>query len=90
MRVTMAMVVERVARRAKVSKHAAKVALDTILEMIQKEANAGHRVVFAGFGVFSLVDRAPRRGRHPVTGAPVEVPARRVLVFRPSRNASRT
>lgn len=85
MRVTIAMVVERIARRAKVSKRAARAALDTVLEIVQKETAAGHRVVFAGFGAFSVVDRAPRRGRHPVTGAPIEVPARRVLVFKSSR-----
>ncbi len=45
----------------------------------------GERVEWRGFGVFDVQDRAARTARNPATGDAVEIPARRVPVFRPAR-----
>lgn len=40
-----------------------------------------------GFGTFRRVTTAPRTGRNPKTGEAIEVPARSVLKFKPSKRA---
>ena len=44
----------------------------------------GEDVAISGFGVFEVVERSPRIGRNPRTREAVPIPARRVVVFRPS------
>jgi nucleoid DNA-binding protein len=43
------------------------------------------RIELRNFGVFEVKTRRPRRARNPRTGEPVEVPARRVVTFKPGR-----
>jgi len=44
------------------------------------------RIELRNFGVFEVKTRKPRRARNPRTGEPVEVPARRVVTFKPGRH----
>lgn len=53
-------------------------------EIAQRLADDG-RVELRGFGAFSTRERVSRRGRNPRTGEAVEVPAKRVPIFRPGR-----
>lgn len=66
----------------------AEEAVRAIFSIIREEAQAGKTVRIAGFGQFSMKDRAARTARNPQTGAPVEVPARRVLAFKPAKAAT--
>ena len=43
------------------------------------------RLELRNFGVFEVKQRRPRRARNPRTGQAVEVPAKRVVTFRPGR-----
>jgi DNA-binding protein HU-beta/integration host factor subunit beta len=43
------------------------------------------RIELRNFGVFEVKTRKPRRARNPRTGEPVDVPARRVVTFKPGR-----
>ena len=43
------------------------------------------RIELRNFGVFEVKTRRPRRARNPRTGEAVEVPARRVVTFKPGR-----
>jgi integration host factor subunit beta len=45
----------------------------------------GEKVELRGFGSFRTRERGPRRGRNPKTGAPVDVPAKRVPYFKPGK-----
>lgn len=56
----------------------------TMFELIGAELATGEKVSLAGFGSFEVRDRAARIGRNPQTGAPLEVPAHRSVVFRPA------
>jgi len=47
------------------------------------------RIEIRGFGVFWLHHRAPRTARNPKTGAKVEVPAKKVVHFKPSKEIAR-
>ena len=54
---------------------------DTIIDAIVKEG----RIELRNFGVFEVKERAPRKARNPRTGEPVQVPAKKVVVFKPGR-----
>src|SRR5262245_28799724 len=43
------------------------------------------RLELCNFGVFEVKQRRPRRARNPRTGQAVEVPAKRVVTFKPGR-----
>lgn len=64
---------------------AAENALDTILDEIAEALSQGHRVELRGFGSFFSKVRVARTGRNPRTGEPVEVPPKRHMHFRASR-----
>lgn len=76
--------VEKIAAEAGISKSAASQAFDALIEGIVDAVKSGERVGLIGFGTFSVVDRAARMGKNPQTGAPIEIPAKRVLKFKPS------
>lgn len=59
--------------------------IDLIFATIKRRLLEGERVHIVGFGTLEIVERQPRRGRNPATGASIDLPARRALVFRPSR-----
>ena len=46
---------------------------------------ADDKVEIRGFGSFRIRQRNARTGRNPKTGAKVEVPAKRVPYFKPSK-----
>jgi len=39
-------------------------------------------------GTFSVVERAPRKGRNPKTGEEIEIPAKKVVKFKASKRLS--
>ena len=59
--------------------------LDAIKEALQEQKNIEVR----GFGTFKIRHRKTRMARNPRTGSPVEVSARPVPVFKPSRSCAR-
>jgi integration host factor subunit beta len=54
---------------------------DGILEAL---VNQG-RLELRNFGVFEVKQRKPRQARNPRTGGAVQVPAKRVVTFKPGR-----
>ena len=54
---------------------------DSIIEAIQK----GEKIEIRGFGSFLTRQRRSRVGRTPKTGEKVEVPAKRIPFFKPSK-----
>jgi DNA-binding protein HU-beta/integration host factor subunit beta len=55
--------------------------LDGITETLCEEG----RLELRNFGVFEVQDRKPRTARNPRTGETVQVPAKRVVSFKPGR-----
>ena len=53
--------------------------LDCIIESL---AN-GNKVELRNFGIFKIKSRRGRKGRNPRTGTAVEVPPKKVVVFKP-------
>ena len=59
--------------------------VDGFLEEIRKALHRNDHVGIRRFGTFKVVDRKRRIARNPHTGEAVEVPRRKVPVFKPSR-----
>jgi nucleoid DNA-binding protein len=59
--------------------------VDLMLGIIKERLVEGDKVLISGFGCFRVVDRKDRRGVDPQTGAPIVIPGRRAVVFKPSK-----
>ena len=64
------------------TKIAAKKAIDASVRIAVRAFREGESLTMSGLGTFRVVQRTPRTGRNPRTGAQVKVPARKVLKFR--------
>jgi DNA-binding protein HU-beta len=79
--VTQTELIKDVAKRTNSTQKAAKEFLSALLDSVEAELVRGGSVAIPGFGTFRVARRAARKGRNPRTGAPLQVPARRVPVF---------
>ena len=68
--------VDCLATKAGVSKAGAADYLDAMLSTISEALARGESVRIAGFGTFSVKDRAARQGRNPRTGESIAIAAR--------------
>ena len=76
-----AQIVSRVARDTKMTKVRTLRVIDGFLDQITRALKKGDRASLVGFGTFNVARRRARRGRNPQTGAPITIPARRVVRF---------
>jgi integration host factor subunit beta len=60
-----------------------ELALNCIIAQMTDALAQGERIEVRGFGSFSRRHRAPRVGRNPKTGEPVNLPAKAVVHFKP-------
>jgi DNA-binding protein HU-beta len=77
-----------VAEKSEISKAKAGEVLDALLETITDNVAWGGAVQLMGFGTFSTSKRAARVGRNPATGEAIEVPAKKVVKFKPGKTLS--
>src|SRR5215475_2802828 len=82
---TKAELVEEVARAAELSKKDSEVIVEEVFKNIIQALNRGEKIELRGFGSFRVRQRDARRGRNPKTGAPVDIPAKRVPYFKPAK-----
>ncbi len=66
------------------SKAAAKRVIDAVFEKVVGAIVENGSVSISGLGTFHTVERGAREGRNPQTGAPIAIPAKDVVKFRPS------
>ena len=59
--------------------------VDAFLDAIKESLKAQKNIEVRGFGTFKIRQRKTRMARNPRTGSPVEVSARPVPVFKPSK-----
>jgi len=78
--------VAKLAETNGMSKKDAQKALESVVGIISGELKEGGSVVFKGFGTFSVAERQVRIGRHPQTGEPIDIPAKRVPKFKAGKN----
>lgn len=75
--------VDAMAEDAGISKAAAKKALDSVMNNVEKTLKKGGRVSLVGFGSWSVSKRAARDGRNPQTGKTIKIAAKNVVKFKP-------
>jgi len=73
--------IHSVAKDVKVTKVQAAKAIDSVVDNITRTLKKGERTSLVGFGTFSISRRRARTGRNPQTGAPLRIPAKRVVKF---------
>ena len=83
---TKALLARRIATRLNLNPAEALLAVHTILDSLTHTLQQGQKIELRGFGSFRVRSRKPRVGRNPKTGARVEVPAKTVVRFKPSRH----
>lgn len=64
------------------TKKQAQAAMDAFFQAITDELARGGQVQIAGFGSFRVSERSARTARNPRNGEAVEIPARKVPVFK--------
>ena len=82
---TKAELVEEVARAAELTKKDSEVIVEEVFKNNIQALNRGEKIELRGFGSFRVRQRDARRGRNPKTGAPVDIPAKRVPYFKPGK-----
>ncbi|MCL2769780.1 MAG: HU family DNA-binding protein [Solirubrobacterales bacterium] len=75
---------DRVAQRTGLAANQARQTLETAFELVSDELAAGGEVALAGFGKFSVSQRAAREGRNPSTGETIHISASRAAKFSPA------
>jgi integration host factor subunit beta len=83
--VTKADLVEKVTALGDLTRKDGEIIVDTLFEAVIGALKADDKVEIRGFGSFRTRQRKPRIGRNPKTGAKVDVPAKRVPFFKPSK-----
>lgn len=65
--------------------YTARKLLGVFFEKLAQTTSGGVRVVIPEFGVFTPSSRRARKGRHPLTGDPIELPEVKTIRFRPHK-----
>ena len=70
-----------VADRADLSGSQARQVVEAVIDAVSDELARGGEVSLAGFGKFSVSNRAAREGRNPATGATIKIAASKAAKF---------
>jgi len=72
-----------VAKTAGLTKVDSKKAVEAFIKTVEGAVKKGEKVALLGFGSFSVVKKAARKGVNPKTKKPINIPARKVVKFKP-------
>jgi len=56
--------------------------IDTLFDLIKQSLQNGEDVLISGFGKFSVQEKQAHKGRNPLTGQKIMLPARKVVTFK--------
>jgi integration host factor subunit beta len=82
---TKADLIEEVLRITELPRKESETIVETIFDSIIGSLQKGQKIEIRGFGSFRTRERRGRVGRNPKTGAKVEVPAKKIPFFKPSK-----
>jgi len=82
---TKADLVEEVIRATELPRKDSEIIVETVFESIIQALQGGDKIEIRGFGSFRTRERRGRTGRNPKTGAKVDVPAKKIPFFKPSK-----
>lgn len=75
--------INAVAEKAGLTKVQAKAAIDATVNTITEQLQQGDKVALIGFGTFAVSEKTARKGINPRTKEVIEIPARKVVKFKP-------
>ena len=87
---TKAELIDAVSTTAGVSKADAERTLGAFFDHVTKATKKGDKIAWPGFGSFTTMKRAARKGRNPQTGTPVKIAASTAMKFTPSSTLKTT
>src|SRR6185437_3091295 len=82
---TKADLIDEVSKLAELTRKDSEVIVETIFDSVVRSLRVGDKIEIRGFGSFRTRQRKPRVGRNPKTGERVEVPAKKIPFFKPSK-----
>lgn len=77
--------VRYVSDKTRITETDAGIIVDVFLDGIKKAIEKGDKVVLTNFGSFNIQDRKARKALDPRNGNRIDVPAKKVLKFQPSK-----
>ena len=75
--------INAIAAESGLTKADAAKALNATTNAIANAVKAGDKVALVGFGTFATAERPARTGKNPRTGEVLEIPAKKVVKFKP-------
>lgn len=82
---TKAELIIKIADKAGLTKTDAERALNGFLKTVENVLISDGKITLTGFGSFQVDERKARTGRNPRTGADIQIPACKVVKFRPGK-----
>jgi nucleoid DNA-binding protein len=79
-----AQLIEAVTKKVCTKKEAQQ-AVEALLETIKDSLKKKEPVTISGFGTFRVKETKPRTGRNPKTGETIQIPAKKKIAFRASK-----
>jgi DNA-binding protein HU-beta len=73
--------IDKVAKKAGLTKKDVQAVIDLTVESVMDAVKKGDKVTLVGFGTFSQIKRAARKGRNPQTGKEITIAARKSPKF---------
>lgn len=74
--------IQKTAEKTGFSKNEVSLLIDALIEVTADELAAGGSVLLTGFGCLEAKTRKARKGAHPRTGEPIDIPEVHTAVFR--------
>ncbi|HZK66216.1 MAG TPA: HU family DNA-binding protein [Chloroflexota bacterium] len=75
--------ITRVAQQSGLPGKQVEKTINSMIETVTQCLEQGSEVRLTGFGTFKVVNRAPRKGRHPRTGQEMDIPGASRPTFTP-------
>lgn len=75
--------IEKIAKETKITKALAERSIDSIHKAIKWALKKRQNVILTGFGTFSVIRRAARKGRNIQTGETIKIRPKKVVKFKP-------
>ncbi len=79
-------IIDRVAEGTGLTKIETEAVVNGFIHTVIDAMKEGKSIELRGFGTFKIQHRAPRTARNPRTNEELQVPARYVAVFKPSKD----
>lgn len=80
--------ISSIAEKSGLTKADSGKALDALLESVTEGLTKGDRIALVGFGSWTVEKRSARTGRNPRTGEEIQIPAKKVVKFKPGAGLS--